>query len=158
MKGRTFLCGAVAAVLLTGCAQQGTGQDFGMVVGSVAGALLGSQIGSGVGNQAATALGAGLGAIIGAQLGADAERALDQSDERFIEDALIQALETPQPTTVAWRNPNSGNGGTVTAVGDVFFGADGEECRDFDLTFDDGRDTVIGAACQTSRGTWEVLQ
>jgi hypothetical protein len=66
--------------------------------------------------------------------------------------------EAPTGTTWSWKNPKSGNGGTVTPT-TPRVSAGGRVCRSFDetVTLKDGRSEKIGArACRHRDGSWTI--
>jgi hypothetical protein len=59
--------------------------------------------------------------------------------------------------SVPWENPNTGAGGNITPLANAYTEG-GLPCRDFLASYVHGgaQDWLEGAACRTSRGTWEV--
>src|SRR5512143_3517680 len=101
----------LAAFVLAGCATMGPKEQSGTVVGGVGGALIGSQFGGGTGRLVGVAVGTLAGALIGQEIG----KSLDANDRRMMEESAQVALErnrSDQPQE--WRNPGSGNYGTIT--------------------------------------------
>jgi surface antigen len=148
---------ALAGVLLAGCAQYGVGpkEGAGTLIGAGAGALAGSQIGSGSGRVAATAIGALLGGLAGGSVG----RSLDSVDRQMVQRTTQSSLETlPSGQTSSWRNPDTGNAGTVTPHR-AFTGNAGEPCREFQQTVTIGGRTeqAYGTACRQADGSWRVV-
>ena len=92
--------------------------------------------------------------------GASAWAASEFEDIAVIYEALNQVLES-QPTGVAvpWRNPETGNSGTITAV-ETEIRADGTPCRTYWRTYDGGAEArlVTGKACRTGNGVWNVVE
>ncbi len=77
-------------------------------------------------------------------------------DQRAFELALNQALEKQASgQSVSWRNPESGNGGTVTPVR-TFKSASGEWCREYayDIPTETGTETLHAVACRAPEGRW----
>ncbi len=120
----------------------------GAVFGGAAGALAGSRIGSGSGKTAATIAGAILGAMIGGNIG----RAMDQTDQSCVGQALERA-ETGR--TVVWRNPDNGADYRVTPT-QTYQSAGGEYCREYTTTVVIGGRTerAQGRACRQPDGSW----
>ena len=122
-------------------------------MGAAAGGLVGSQFGHGAGKGVATGLGVILGAVIGNEVG----QSLDRADLAYANRASQQALETgPANQPVHWRNPDSGNYGTITPVrtypqGDTY-------CREFQQTIVVGGKTenAYGTACRQPDGSWKI--
>src|SRR5690606_29591256 len=137
-----------------GIAGLGPRQTIGAGGGALAGGLLGSQIGSGGANAVATAAGALLGGFLGAEIG----RQLDEADRREAAEAFGRAAEGPTGQTVVWRNPDSGNYGSVTPTGGIYAEGD-RSCREYRSTATVGgqTETRTGVACRRPDGTWEVL-
>jgi hypothetical protein len=66
--------------------------------------------------------------------------------------------EAPNGKTWDWKNPKSGNSGTVTPTSPLKREA-GQACRTFNetVTLKDGRtETINGRACKKADGSWEV--
>lgn len=149
----------IAAVFLLGaCANDGQGQKQtgGTLIGAGLGALAGSQIGSGSGQLAAVAIGALAGAFLGSEVG----KSLDRADKAAMERSTQRALETaPSGQTVAWRNPDSGNSGTITPEPAVQRGS-GEFCREYQQTITvAGRsEQAYGTACRQPDGSWKIVK
>ena len=59
--------------------------------------------------------------------------------------------------SVPWENPQTGAGGNITPLA-TSYGEGGLACRDFLASYVHGgsQDWLQGAACRTSRGTWEI--
>ena len=153
---------AVVSVLvlgLVGCQTtdgEGTKQRVGTILGGVAGAVAGSQIGKGSGRVAAGAAGALLGAFLGNQIGLS----LDRADRLAMQKTPTTALETSKSgTAVAWRNPDTGNRGTVTPK-PAFKNNYGRYCREFQQTVTIGGRTAeaYGTACRQPDGSWKIVR
>jgi surface antigen len=147
-----------AAFLLGACANGGKGQKQtgGTLLGAGLGALAGSQIGSGRGQLAAVAIGALAGAFLGNEVG----KSLDRADEVAMERSTQTALETaPSGQTVAWRNPDSGNSGTITPQPVVESNA-GEFCREYQqtITVAGQSEQAYGTACRQADGSWKIVK
>jgi surface antigen len=66
--------------------------------------------------------------------------------------------EAPKGKTWSWKNPKSGNSGTVTPTSPPQRQA-GQTCRTFDetVTLKDGRsEQISGRACKKADGSWEI--
>jgi surface antigen len=145
----------MAAAFLAGCQDAGTKQTFGTLIGAGAGALAGSQIGSGRGQLAAVAVGTLLGAFLGSEVG----KSLDRADRQAMERTTQSSLETaPSGTATSWRNPDSGNYGTVTPQ-PAYQTSGGEYCREYQQTIVVGGETqsAYGTACRQPDGTWRII-
>jgi surface antigen len=148
----------LAATLLAGCANGGYGpkQTVGALAGAGAGAFAGSKVVNGKQRIAAAAVGTLLGAFLGSELG----KSLDRADELYAQKAQLQALEaTPSGAQVAWRNPDSGNTGTVTPTR-TYQIASGEYCREFqqDARIGGQSQKVYGTACRSPDGQWRAVE
>jgi len=155
-KLTNLLC--VAALLGgTACAsieQQtglGTRTQTGAAVGAAAGGLITAAAGANTGwIIAATVLGAVAGGVVAEYMTRD--------DKMLAGKTTNDTLETERTgTTSTWRNPDTGNSGSVT-VTDTFQQADGTPCRTFTQTVNAGgrSDSGVGTACREPDGTWRV--
>ena len=156
-----LLAAFVGLVLLAGCAGSpsfgdlGPKQTVGALAGAGAGALAGSQIGGGRGKLVATSVGTLLGAVVGSSVG----KSLDRADRIAAGQAQFQALEfAPAGQQVAWRNPDSGNFGSVTPTRTYGVGG-GQVCRDYshNATIDGRLERVSGTACRDATGQWRAV-
>jgi surface antigen len=150
---------AAAALLtasLVACDQNaGTKQNLGTLLGAVGGGLAGSQIGGGRGTLVAVGVGSLLGAFVGSELG----KSLDNADRAVMAQTTTRTLETaPTGQTSSWRNPDSGNYGTVTPQ-PAYQTASGQYCREFSQTVTVGGKTeeAYGTACRQPDGTWKIV-
>ncbi len=154
---RPVIAATAAVFLLSACAQEpGQKEGLGTVLGGVAGAVAGAQLGKGTGRDIAIGVGAVLGALSGGEVG----RSLDRADRLAMGRTTQRALETqPSGTTTTWRNPDTGNSGTVTPRPAVQT-ASGEQCREFQQTVTVGGRTeeAYGTACRQPDGTWKIVQ
>lgn len=156
---RTAKIAAAAGMLalLAGCANDaGTKQNVGTVLGGVGGAVIGSQFGSGTGRLVGVAAGTLLGALAGSEIG----KSLDKADQSYMGRANQRAFETaPSGSAVSWRNPDSGNAGTVVPQ-PAYQNASGQHCREFQQTVTVGGKTeqAYGTACRQPDGSWKVVQ
>lgn len=156
----TVIAFSIGALLLAGCSQDGqsgiTKQDVGTVLGAVGGAVIGAQFGGGTGQLVGVAAGTLLGAFVGSQVG----KSLDRADQNYMEQTNQRALETnPSGQTSTWKNPDSGNAGTVTPTKTVQQ-ANGTYCREYTQTITVGGKTesAYGTACRQPDGSWKVTQ
>jgi surface antigen len=149
---------AVVALVAAGCStdmENNPKQTLGTIVGAGMGALLGSQLGGGKGQMAAVAIGALAGAWVGGELG----QSLDKADKAYMGRSTQDSLEYGKTgTAMSWRNPDSGNSGTVTPT-QTYQKAGGEYCRSFEQTiYVDGKEeTGTGRACRQPDGTWKIV-
>lgn len=149
---------ALVGVLTVGLAAcnttAGEKQTIGGLLGGIGGAVAGSQIGGGSGKVVAIAAGTLIGAFLGSEVGAS----LDRADRLAMERTTTGALETqPTGSTSSWRNPDSGNSGTVTPTRTYGTGT-GAPCREFTQTVTIGGQTeeAYGTACRQADGSWKI--
>ncbi|MCS0494803.1 RT0821/Lpp0805 family surface protein [Ancylobacter mangrovi] len=118
---RTWVILALLPPLLAACQTTGTDHQN---------AIVGAGLGAAVGGLGCAALGgkpgaclalAGAGAIIGGAIGAQ----IDERDRARRQAALEQARRSSG--TVSWKNPQTGNSGTITPLRAVNQG--GRQCR-----------------------------
>jgi surface antigen len=152
---KSLVAAALAALVLVGCdTGMGTKQTVGALGGAVGGGLLGSQFGSGSGQLIMT----GVGTILGAWVGSEIGRSLDNADAAAAHAASQKAFETaPTGSTTTWRNPDSGNYGTITPTNT--YQQNGSYCREYTQTiYVQGRaETARGTACRNGDGSWRVV-
>ncbi len=128
----------------------------GALVGAGVGGLIGSKLGHGKGKDVATVLGVIAGGLIGSQVGAS----LDRADQAALHATTVNALESAPPgQALPWRNPDSGNYGTVVPQR-VYQTADGRYCREFQQTIVVGgkQEQAFGKACRQPDGSWQVVE
>jgi len=152
---KTILIVALAvglAACQTGGGQKQTG---GTLLGAGLGALAGSQFGSGRGQLVAVALGALGGAYLGNSIG----QSLDRADQAYARQADVRAQTAPLGEPVMWRNPDSGNYGSVVATREGANTATGQYCREYQKTVTVGGKTeqAYGTACRQPDGSWKLL-
>ena len=98
----------------------------GTLIGAGAGALAGAQFGRGDGKLLAVAVGTLAGALIGREVGLS----LDRSDRLAMERNAQYSLEhTKTDTTTSWRNPDTGNAGSITPI-ETYQTQEGQYCRE----------------------------
>lgn len=147
------------ALLLSACQNNGQGpdmnkQNIGTVLGGIGGAVLGAQFGKGTGQLVGVAAGALAGAYLGNQIGSS----LDKADKAAMENASNQATTAPIGQPISWRNPDSGNSGTVTPTREGT-AKDGSYCREFQqsVTVGGKSEQAYGTACRQPDGSWKVV-
>lgn len=169
MKNSKILAGIVALSLLSACAQQGgrpsTGvmsggnvnkQDIGTLAGAIGGGVIGHNIGGGAGKTVATIAGTLLGGAIGNSIGGS----LDNADMAAYNEASSRALETaPAGRSLPWKNPQTGNYGTVTPSG-YYQNSNGQYCREYNQTIVVGgkKQSGHGTACREPDGSWKIIE
>ena len=110
---RMALVGLIALTMgLAGCSgNPGDKEALGTILGAVGGGIAGSQVGKGRGKLVATGIGTLLGAAIGNEIG----KSLDRADRLAMQRTTQQSLEKAKTgATSTWKNPDSGNQGTIT--------------------------------------------
>jgi surface antigen len=140
------------AFLLMGCENTGPKTAIGGLGGAAAGGLLAAGLG---GSGTAIAAGTILGGLLGGAIG---DR-LDAADRQRANAAATQALESvPSGQSVAWRNPDSGNTGSVTPVR-TYQTSTGQYCREYTQTITIGgeKHQSYGTACRQPDGTWRIV-
>ncbi len=96
------------------------------------------------------------GALAGRLVGGSVGKSLDKRDEELALKAAEQSFERAavgEPT--AWRNPESGNSGSVTSTRE-FENDLGERCREYREVVTTGgqQQVVTGIACRGADGRW----
>ena len=145
----------VAASLAACVPHRGPKETGGTLIGAAAGGLLGAQVGRGKGQLAAVAAGTLLGALVGNSVG----RSLDRADRLYAQRSAQNALEYTQAGQVSsWRNPDSGNSGTVQPTR-TYQTPSGRYCREYQQTVTVGGRTerAYGTACRQPDGSWQVV-
>lgn len=120
--------------------------------GAVSGGILGSLLG---GRSGALA-----GAILGGMIGASAGAKLDARDKRMMRYAMHRSLERlPSGRAQRWRNPDSGNYGTITPVR-TYQRRGGRYCREFQqlIIVAGKRHQAYGTACRQPDGNWQIVK
>ncbi len=154
---RAIVLFLVICVTLTGCATgMGPKETGGSIIGAGAGALAGSQIGGGRGKLVAVAVGTLAGALIGREIGVS----LDRADKLAMERNAQYSLEhTKTNTTTTWRNPDTGNTGSITPV-ETYQTQKGQYCREYiqNLTIAGKEQQAYGTACREPDGSWRIIR
>ena len=146
----------VLSLALSGCASMGPKEGAGSVVGGVGGAVIGSQFGSGTGRVVGTAIGAIAGMLIGQEVG----KSLDRADQLEMQRTAQHALENSRvDETRTWRNPDSGNSGTITPKR-TYKTERGQYCREYQQTVLIGGQErqAYGTACRQPDGSWKIIK
>ena len=149
----TVVSAILMAFLLMGCeTTPGPKTAIGGLGGGAAGGLLGAALGGG-------ATGIAAGTILGVLIGGAIGDRMDAADRRQAQSAATHALETsPSGRSVAWRNPDTGNTGSVTPVR-TYQNATGQYCREYTQTITIGgeKHQSYGTACREPDGSWRVV-
>jgi len=91
--------------------------------------------------------------------GAALRQAFTDSDRALYQDCINKTMRAPVGRVWRWRNPRSGNGGSMAPTSPPQF-AGGQTCRTFNetITLKDGRsETFSGQACQRADGSWNIV-
>lgn len=145
----------LAMIILAGCSAMGPKEAGGTLAGAGAGGLIGSQFGGGAGKGAL----AGLGVVLGGLAGSEVGKSLDRADQLAMAQVTQHALESsPSNQSSAWRNPDTGNYGSVTPLRS-YDSAQGP-CREFQQSVVVGgrSEQAYGTACRQADGSWRVVQ
>ncbi|MBU6475021.1 MAG: glycine zipper 2TM domain-containing protein [Alphaproteobacteria bacterium] len=162
MKMKIIVLAAVSALTLSGCAQNGEQNSWGMgtkqTVGTAGGAILGGFLGSKVGHGGGQLWATGAGALLGAFAGSEIGKSLDKADMAYHEQAVQQAYTAPLNQTISWNNPQSGHSGSITPVREGTQASTGDTCREFKqaIMIDGQAQTAVSTACRNPDGTWTV--
>lgn len=100
------------------------------------------------------------GRLAAGLIGAEGPRTLNEADRQAMEQAAKNALDNaPTNRGVSWRNPATGNSGSITPVRS-FQDARRDYCRDFQQVIAAGGQTRQGkgTACRRGDGSWQVVQ
>jgi surface antigen len=158
MVKKNVLLLVIIPLLLVGCSPYGHGpkEQQGTLIGAASGAILGAQVGGGRGQL----VGVAIGTLAGALLGQDIGRTLDKADQIAMRQSAQYALEyAPTNTSTQWRNPDTGNAGTVTPV-ETYQSRSGEYCREYRQTVWVGgeKQQAYGTACRQPDGSWKIIR
>jgi len=142
----------LAVAVLAACAETGPKTAIGGLGGAAAGGLLAAALG---GRGAGIAAGVILGGLLGGAIG---DR-LDAADREQANRTAQRALETtPSGTRSSWRNPDSGNAGSITPTR-TYQMASGRYCREYQTTVTIGGEEQksFGTACREPDGNWKIV-
>lgn len=156
MNKLVALCCA-SLLLVVGCTgAMGPKETGGTLIGAGTGALIGSQIGGGRGTLVAVAVGTLAGALLGQEVG----RSLDRADQLAMQRSAQYALEyAPTRQSTTWRNPDSGNYGSITPI-ETYQASTGQYCREYLQTVVIGGQPqqAYGTACRQPDGSWRIIR
>jgi surface antigen len=99
------------------------------------------------------------GALLGGLAGAAVGDRMDAADKKQQSQAAQKAFETtPSGQSVAWRNPDSGNSGTVTPLR-TYQASGGQYCREYQQTIMIGgeKHQAYGTTCRQPDGSWKIV-
>ena len=170
MQMNKILAVLLTATMLTACSQPvgraGQGvtqggssinkQDIGTVAGAIGGGVIGSNVGKGKGAIVGTIAGTLLGAAVGSSIGSS----LDNADLAAYNQTSQRALNNGQNgQTLPWKNPQTGNSGTVTPT-NYYQNDAGEYCREYTQTITVGgkKQEGHGTACRQPDGSWKIVE
>ncbi len=143
-----------AAVLIAGCAGPAERTPSGPLFGSGGGATLSAPPkDESVGKPIPP------GTLMSAWAGSNIEKSLRREDHVAMERSVKQVVSAPIGKRIIWRNPRSGNWGTVTAVRDGTSARTGTYCREFihTVTVEGRTEEKRNTACKLRSGRWEVF-
>ncbi len=141
----------IGLMACVGASAPGPKTQVGAATGAAAGGLLGAALG---GDTEGILVGVLLGGLVGGAIG----NALDQRDKRMAAEAAQRAFENNQAgAATTWRNPDSGNSGSITPTR-TYQGGGGEYCREYQQTITVGGEPQqsYGTACRQPDGSWKV--
>src|SRR5439155_925991 len=125
--------GLTCALVVSSCAtmKQTYENNPKAVLGTILGAAAGAGIAAAAGGGPGAIVGAGLG---GALIGGFVGNRLDDRDKRLAAEAAQKAFENnPAGQASVWRNPDSGNSGSITPTR-TYEIANGQYCREYRQT------------------------
>ena len=131
-------------------------QDVGTLAGAIGGGVIGHNIGGGAGKTVATIAGTLLGGAIGSSIGSS----LDKADVAAYSETSQRALETtPAGQALPWKNPQTGNYGTVTPS-NYYKNSNNQYCREYNQTIVVGgkKQSGHGTACREPDGSWKIME
>ena len=143
--------------ILTACASIPGGDRSKTIIGGFGGAAAGGLLAAAVGGDTAGVI---AGTLIGGLIGGAIGDRLDAADRREAREAAQNSLENSRSgTATAWKNPDSGNSGTITPSR-TFQMADGQYCREFQQTIiiAGEENQGFGTACRQTDGSWKIVQ
>lgn len=158
-----ILVGAILVSSVSACQQSDYMRSDGAIkkeaLGGVSGAVIGGVLGSKVGGGSGNGIAIGLGTLLGAMAGSSIGASLDSADLGYYNTTSQRALETaPTGREIPWKNPDSGNYGTVTPT-NTYQADNGQYCREYQqtITVAGKSERAYGTACRKDDGTWRVV-
>jgi surface antigen len=144
----------LAAFLLPGCAtiEDNPKATAGGALGAAGGGLIAAAAGGGT-------TGIIGGVLLGGLLGGAVGTALDQRDKELAAQRAQLTFENARTgETGAWRNPDTGNSGTITPT-HTYQSTSGGWCREYQQTVTVGGQTqeAFGTACRQPDGSWKII-
>lgn len=147
----------IGCLTVVGCTVTGPSSgNQNMIGGASIGALLGGVAGASAshGNAGATIAGALAGGLVGGLIG----QKMDERDREERNAALLQTLQTSTNDHPRhWKNPKTGNSGTIKPLSGYTKAANAQTCRDYTETYvRDGKTyTDTARACRDANGQWK---
>ena len=154
---RTIALLVIIAFGLAACAETGQAvrnnpkTTWGGMLGAASGGLIAAAAGGGAAGIAGGVL---LGGLVGGAIG----NRLDQRDRELAMQSANHAFENARSgETSTWRNPDSGNSGTVTPTR-TYQAASGVYCREYQQEIIIGGEPhkSYGTACRQPDGSWKT--
>jgi len=147
----------VLAFGLTSCANvsQGISNNPKATLGGMLGATSGGLIAAAAGGGTAGIIG---GVLLGGLVGGAIGNHLDQKDKQLAMQNAQQTFEHARTGEAsAWRNPDSGNSGTITPTS-TYQNSSGQYCREYQqqITIGGELHESYGTACRQPDGTWKT--
>jgi surface antigen len=125
------------------------------VLGSLGGAAAGAGIAAIAGASSGWIVAAGLaGGLLGGAIG----HRLDNRDKQMAAEAAARAFESNRTgQSAAWKNPDSGNSGTITPT-KTYQAGNGQYCREYrqDIVVGGEKQQAYGTACRQPDGSWQI--
>ena len=154
---RTVAALLIVAVAASGCAATGetVRNNPKATTGGLLGATAGGLIGYAAGGGAAGIIG---GALLGGLLGGAIGNRLDQKDKELAMQNAHRTFESARTgETSTWRNPDSGNHGTLTPTR-TYQASNGQYCREYQQQIVVGGEAhqSYGTACRQPDGSWKT--
>ena len=124
-------------------------------LGGAGGAAAGGLIAAAAGGGAAGIVG---GVLLGGLVGGAIGNRLDQKDKELAArnaQASFESARTGQTST--WRNPDTGNSGTITPTR-TYQASSGGYCREYqqEITVGGQKQQSYGTACRQPDGSWKI--
>lgn len=157
VTARVLAC-VLSLSLLTACQQigQGIADNPKTTLGGMLGAAGGGLIGAAAGGGAAGIVG---GVLLGGLLGGAIGNHLDQKDKEMAAQNAQRSFEDSRSgQTSTWRNPDSGNYGSITPTR-TYQESNGQYCREYtqEITIGGELHQSHGTACREPDGSWRTM-
>jgi surface antigen len=98
------------------------------------------------------------GTLFGALLAGNVGAGISGSDVPIARQAIADAHATRAGARVEWRNPETGNGGSITPIREGY-AQNGAFCREYhqSLTVAGRTEQVLGISCRQPDGQWRLV-